>query len=406
MTNEASQQSSVPVRTRQMSDFLNPLVREIKPSGIRRFFDLVSTRKDVITLGVGEPDFVTPRHVREAAIMSLDRGKTQYTSNAGMPELREAICNYLYNSFQLQYDAANEVIVTIGGSEAIDLALRAIISPGDEVLVPEPSYIPYAPITTLSGGTAVGIETFAKDKFKLTEESLRKAITPRSKVLILSYPSNPTGGIMTYEDWLPIAKIVEEHDLIVISDEIYAELTYGMKHVSFSSLPGMKDRTILVSGFSKAFAMTGWRLGYVCGHPDIIAAMLKIHQYTVMCAPTMAQYAALEALTYGLEEKDRMVESYNQRRRLVVQGLHDAGLECHEPQGAFYAFPSIKSTGLTSEQFAQRLLEEANVAAVPGDVFGLGGEGFLRCSYATSVANLTEAIDRIGQFVYKLKQQQ
>ncbi|GIP17038.1 aminotransferase [Paenibacillus montaniterrae] len=405
MTNEASQQSSVPVRTRQMSDFLNPLVREIKPSGIRRFFDLVSTRKDVITLGVGEPDFVTPRHVREAAIMSLDRGKTQYTSNAGMPELREAICNYLYNSFQLQYDAANEVIVTIGGSEAIDLALRAIISPGDEVLVPEPSYIPYAPITTLSGGTAVGIETFAKDKFKLTEESLRKAITPRSKVLILSYPSNPTGGIMTYEDWLPIAKIVEEHDLIVISDEIYAELTYGMKHVSFSSLPGMKDRTILVSGFSKAFAMTGWRLGYVCGHPDIIAAMLKIHQYTVMCAPTMAQYAALEALTYGLEEKDRMVESYNQRRRLVVQGLHDAGLECHEPQGAFYAFPSIKSTGLTSEQFAQRLLEEANVAAVPGDVFGLGGEGFLRCSYATSVANLTEAIDRIGQFVYKLKQQ-
>lgn len=404
MTNEASQQSSVPVRTRQMSDFLNPLVREIKPSGIRRFFDLVSTRKDVITLGVGEPDFVTPRHVREAAIMSLDRGKTQYTSNAGMPELREAICNYLYNSFQLQYDAADEVIVTIGGSEAIDLALRAIISPGDEVLVPEPSYIPYAPITTLSGGTAVGIETFAKDKFKLTEESLRKAITPRSKVLILSYPSNPTGGIMTYEDWLPIAKIVEEHDLIVISDEIYAELTYGMKHVSFSSLPGMKDRTILVSGFSKAFAMTGWRLGYVCGHPDIIAAMLKIHQYTVMCAPTMAQYAALEALTYGLEEKDRMVESYNQRRRLVVQGLHDAGLECHEPQGAFYAFPSIKSTGLTSEQFAQRLLEEANVAAVPGDVFGLGGEGFLRCSYATSVANLTEAIDRIGQFVYKLKQ--
>lgn len=405
MTNEASQQSSVPVRTRQMSDFLNPLVREIKPSGIRRFFDLVSTRKDVITLGVGEPDFVTPRHVREAAIMSLDRGKTQYTSNAGMPELREAICNYLYNSFQLQYDAANEVIVTIGGSEAIDLALRAIISPGDEVLVPEPSYIPYAPITTLSGGTAVGIETFAKDKFKLTEESLRKAISPRSKVLILSYPSNPTGGIMTYEDWLPIAKIVEEHDLIVISDEIYAELTYGMKHVSFSSLPGMKDRTILVSGFSKAFAMTGWRLGYVCGHPDIIAAMLKIHQYTVMCAPTMAQYAALEALTYGLEEKDRMVDSYNQRRRLVVQGLHDAGLECHEPQGAFYAFPSIKSTGLTSEQFAQRLLEEANVAAVPGDVFGLGGEGFLRCSYATSVANLTEAIDRIGQFVYKLKQQ-
>lgn len=404
MINETSQQSSVPVRTRPMSDYLNPEVRNIKPSGIRRFFDLVSTRKDVITLGVGEPDFVTPWHVREAAVMSLERGKTQYTSNAGMPELREAICNYLDSSFQVQYNADNEVIVTIGGSEAIDLALRALITPGDEILIPEPCYISYSPITTLSGGVSVGIETFAKDNFKLTAESLQKAITPRSKILILCYPSNPTGGIMTYEDWLPIAKLVEENDLIVISDEIYAELTYGSKHVSFSAMPGMRDRTILVSGFAKAFAMTGWRLGYACGHPDIIAAMLKIHQYTVMCAPTMAQYAALEALTNGLEEKDRMIESYNQRRRVVVQGFREIGLECHEPQGAFYAFPSIKSTGLTSEQFAQRLLEEANVAAVPGDVFGLGGEGHLRCSYATSIANLSEAIERIGRFVYKLKQ--
>lgn len=404
MINETSQQSSVPVRTRPMSDYLNPEVRNIKPSGIRRFFDLVSTRKDVITLGVGEPDFVTPWHVREAAVISLERGKTQYTSNAGMPELREAICNYLDSSFQVQYNADNEVIVTIGGSEAIDLALRALITPGDEILIPEPCYISYSPITTLSGGVSVGIETFAKDNFKLTAESLQKAITPRSKILILCYPSNPTGGIMTYEDWLPIAKLVEENDLIVISDEIYAELTYGSKHVSFAAMPGMRDRTILVSGFAKAFAMTGWRLGYACGHPDIIAAMLKIHQYTVMCAPTMAQYAALEALTNGLEEKDRMIESYNQRRRVVVQGFREIGLECHEPQGAFYAFPSIKSTGLTSEQFAQRLLEEANVAAVPGDVFGLGGEGHLRCSYATSIANLSEAIERIGQFVYKLKQ--
>jgi len=387
-----------------MSDYLNPEVRNIKPSGIRRFFDLVSTRKDVITLGVGEPDFVTPWHVREAAVISLERGKTQYTSNAGMPELREAICNYLDSSFQVQYNADNEIIVTIGGSEAIDLALRALITPGDEILIPEPCYISYSPITTLSGGVSVGIETFAKDNFKLTAESLQKAITPRSKILILCYPSNPTGGIMTYEDWLPIAKLVEENDLIVISDEIYAELTYGSKHVSFAAMPGMRDRTILVSGFAKAFAMTGWRLGYACGHPDIIAAMLKIHQYTVMCAPTMAQYAALEALTNGLEEKDRMIESYNQRRRVVVQGFREIGLECHEPQGAFYAFPSIKSTGLTSEQFAQRLLEEANVAAVPGDVFGLGGEGHLRCSYATSIANLSEAIERIGQFVYKLKQ--
>jgi len=403
MVNEASQQSSVPVQKRQMADYLNPEVRNIKPSGIRRFFDLVSTRKDVITLGVGEPDFVTPWHVREAAVMSLERGKTQYTSNAGMPELRDAICNYLDNSFQVQYDADKEVIVTIGGSEAIDLALRALITPGDEILIPEPCYISYSPITTLSGGVSVGIETYAKDQFKLTAESLKKAITPRSKILILCYPSNPTGGIMTYEDWLPIAKLVEENDLIVISDEIYAELTYGTKHVSFASLPGMKDRTVLVSGFAKAFAMTGWRLGYACGHPDIIAAMLKIHQYTVMCAPTMAQYAALEALTNGLEEKDRMIESYNQRRRIVVQGFREIGLECHEPQGAFYAFPSIQSTGLTSEEFAQRLLEEANVAAVPGDVFGLGGEGHLRCSYATSVANLSEAIERMGQFVYKLK---
>lgn len=404
MTNEASQVSSVPVRSRSISDFLNPGVKDIKPSGIRRFFDLVSTRKDVITLGVGEPDFVTPWHVREAAVMSLERGKTQYTSNAGMPELRDAIGNYLYNSFQVEYDAAKEILVTIGGSEAIDLALRALIEPGDEILIPEPCYISYSPITTLSGGVSVGIETFAKDNFKITAESLQKSITPKSKVLILCYPSNPTGGIMTYEDWLPIAKVVEENDLIVISDEIYAELTYGTKHVSFASIPGMKDRTILVSGFAKAFAMTGWRIGYACGHPDIIAAMLKIHQYTVMCAPIMAQYAALEALTNGLEEKDKMIESYNQRRRLVVQGFREIGLECHEPQGAFYAFPSIASTGLTSEQFANRLLDEANVAAVPGDVFGLGGEGHLRCSYATSVASLTEAIERMGNFVHKLKQ--
>ncbi|URN96837.1 MAG: aminotransferase class I/II-fold pyridoxal phosphate-dependent enzyme [Candidatus Pristimantibacillus lignocellulolyticus] len=386
-----------------MKDFLNPAVRDIKPSGIRRFFDLVSTRKDVITLGVGEPDFVTPWHVREAAVMSLERGKTQYSSNAGMPELRDAIGTYLDNSFQVEYNPADEILVTVGGSEAIDLALRTLISPGDEILIPEPCYISYSPITVLSGGVSVGIETFAKDQFKLTAESLRKSITPKSKVLILCYPSNPTGGIMTYEDWLPIAKVVEENDLIVISDEIYAELTYGTKHVSFASIPGMKDRTILVSGFAKAFAMTGWRIGYACGHSDIISAMLKIHQYTVMCAPVMSQFAAIEALTNGLEEKDKMIESYNQRRRLVVQGFREIGLQCHEPQGAFYAFPSIASTGLTSEQFAQRLLEEANVAAVPGDVFGLGGEGHLRCSYATSVASLTEAIDRIGNFVHKLK---
>lgn len=386
-----------------MSGYLAPLVREIPPSGIRKFFDLVTASKeDIISLGVGEPDFCTPWHVREACVYSLERGNTKYTPNAGMYELREAIAEYLYESFHVPYEPSDEVLVTVGGSEAIDLALRALIVPGDEILIPEPCYVSYSPITKIGGGIPVGIETFAKDNFKLTPELLKASITPKSKVLILCYPSNPTGGIMSYEDWVPIAKIVEEHDLIVISDEIYAELTYEQKHVSFASLPGMRDRTILVSGFSKAFAMTGWRMGYACGHRDLISAMLKIHQYSVMCAPAMGQVAALEALKNGMEEKDRMIESYNQRRRLVVHGFREIGLQCHEPQGAFYAFPSIASTGLTSEEFAQRLLHEGQVAAVPGDVFGLGGEGFLRCSYAYSVNQLIEAIDRIGNFLRKL----
>ncbi|TMV44703.1 aminotransferase class I/II-fold pyridoxal phosphate-dependent enzyme [Paenibacillus mesophilus] len=391
--------------TKSMTRFLNPLVRDMPPSGIRKYFDLASGNKEIISLGVGEPDFVTPWHVREAAVASLERGRTTYTPNAGLPELREAIAEYLHNQFEVTYEPKNEIMVTIGGSEAIDLALRAFISPGDEILVPEPTYIPYAPISTITGGVPVGIETFAKDNFKLTPEALRAKLTPRSKILILCYPSNPTGGIMGYEDLLPIAKIAEEHDLIVISDEIYAELTYGTKHVSIASLPGMKDRTILVSGFSKAFAMTGWRMGYACGHPDIISAMLKIHQYTVMCAPVMGQVAAYEALTKGLEEKDRMVESYNQRRRLVVKGFREIGLECHEPQGAFYLFPSIASTGLSSDEFCERLLREGKVATVAGHVFGLGGEGFIRCSYASSVSQLQEAIHRIDGFLNKLKAQ-
>ncbi|WP_270169618.1 aminotransferase class I/II-fold pyridoxal phosphate-dependent enzyme [Paenibacillus sp. SYP-B4298] len=406
MIKDEQLQASRPERRRSMADYLSPVVQSIKPSGIRRFFDLVSESKDsdMITLGVGEPDFVTPWHVREACVYSLEKGKTQYTSNAGMPELRHAIAGYLEERFSVRYDPGNEILVTVGGSEAIDLALRVLINPGDEILVPEPCYISYSPITSISGGVPVGIETFAKDNFKLTAESLKASLTPRSKVLVLCYPSNPTGGIMTYEDWLPIAKIVEEHDLIVITDEIYAELTYGSNHVSFASLPGMKDRSILVSGFSKAFAMTGWRMGYACGHPDLISAMLKVHQYTVMCAPVMGQVAALEALTNGLDEMKKMMDSYNQRRRLVVRGFRDIGLDCHEPQGAFYAFPSIESTGLSSEVFAERLLREHKVAAVPGNVFGKGGEGFIRCSYATSVSQLTEAIDRIGHFVHKLKQ--
>ena len=390
--------------SKTMTSYLAPRVREIQPSGIRRFFDLASGSKDIITLGVGEPDFITPWHVREACVYSLERGYTSYTSNAGTPELREAIAEYLYTGYQVKYDPKDEILVTVGGSEAIDLALRALVEPGDEILIPVPCYISYSPITMIGGGVPVEIETYAKHDFKLQAEDLKAKITPKSKVLILNYPSNPTGGIMTYEDWLPIAKIVEENDLIVISDEIYAELTYGQKHVSFASIPGMKDRTILVNGFSKAFAMTGWRMGYACGHPDLIYAMLKIHQYTVMCAPVMGQVAALEALKNGLEEKDQMVESYNQRRSLIVQGLRDIGLECHEPQGAFYAFPSIASTGLSSEEFAQRLLLEAKVAAVPGNVFGAGGEGFLRCSYATGVNQLNEALNRMEQFVRKLKQ--
>lgn len=391
-------------KSRSMQDYLTPTVRAIPPSGIRKFFDLVSGSKDVISLGVGEPDFITPWHVREAAVYSLERGRTSYTSNSGMIELREAIGEYLHNQFAVDYDAGEEILVTVGGSEAIDLALRALITMGDEILIPEPCYISYSPIVSISGGVAVGIETFAKDNFKLTAAALKAKITDRSKILVLCYPSNPTGGIMTYEDWVPIAKLVEEHDLIVISDEIYAELTYDQKHVSFASLPGMKDRTILVSGFSKAFAMTGWRMGYACGHKEIISAMLKIHQYTVMCAPVMGQVAALEALTNGLEEKDRMVDAYNQRRRLVVSGFREIGLECHEPHGAFYAFPSIASTGLSSEAFAQGLLIEGKVAAVPGQVFGLGGEGFIRCSYASSISQLTEALDRIGNYLRKLKQ--
>ncbi|WP_442955820.1 aminotransferase class I/II-fold pyridoxal phosphate-dependent enzyme [Paenibacillus sp. y28] len=386
-----------------MKEYLTERVQAIPPSGIRRFFDLVSGSKDIISLGVGEPDFVTPWHVRDAAVQSLEKGRTTYTPNAGLPELREAIGEYLDREFKVTYDPASEIVVTIGGSEAIDLALRALIEQGDEILIPEPCYISYSPISYIGGGVPVGIETFAKDNFKLTAAALEAVITPKSKVLILCYPSNPTGGIMTYEEMLPIAELVEKHDLIVISDEIYAELTYGQKHASFASLPGMKDRTILVSGFSKAFAMTGWRMGYMCGHPDLISAMLKIHQYTVMCAPVMGQVAALEALKHGMEEKDKMVEAYNMRRRLVVKGFREIGLECHEPQGAFYAFPSIQSTGLTSEEFCQKLLYEGKVAAVPGHVFGGGGEGFIRCSYATSVNQLTEAIERIGKFVEKVK---
>jgi aminotransferase len=385
------------MKTWSMNEMISPVVQQIPPSGIRKFFSMAEGNKDIISLGVGEPDFVTPENVRAACVRALELGKTSYTPNAGLLELREEIASYLHNSFQVKYEPSNEVLVTVGGSEAIDLALRALIGPGDEVIVPVPSYIAYSPIAQLNGGKTIEVETFAKDDFKLKAEALQAVLTPRSKVLIINYPNNPTGGIMTLQDWLPIIKLVEENNLIVISDEIYAELTYDEKHVSFAALPGMRDRTLLISGFSKAFAMTGWRIGYACGHQDLIAAMLKIHQYTVMCAPIIGQIAAIESLRNGLEAKDMMMESYAQRRRMFVKGLREIGLPCHEPRGAFYAFPSIAHTGLSSDDFAQKLLFDAGVATVPGHVFGLGGEGFIRCSYASSVSRLTEAIDRIDR---------
>ncbi|MCL6548820.1 MAG: aminotransferase class I/II-fold pyridoxal phosphate-dependent enzyme [Alicyclobacillus sp.] len=357
---------------------------------------------DVISLGVGEPDFVTPWHVRDACFYALERGFTSYTSNRGLPELRQAIADYL-QGFDLDYDPERELLVTIGGSEAIDICLRAIVSPGDEVLIPEPAYVSYRPCAVLAGARPVSVPTRAEDGFRLTPELLARHITPRTKALILCYPNNPTGAVMEREDLVAVARVAEAHDLLVISDEIYAELTYGRPHMSIAALPGMKERTVLVSGMSKAFAMTGWRIGYAAAPPDILDAMLKIHQYTILCAPIMGQMAAIEALRNGMAEKDRMVERYDQRRRLIVQGLNDIGLTCHEPRGAFYAFPDIRSTGLSSEEFAERLLAEAKVAVVPGNVFGEAGEGFVRCSYATSIDQIQRALERMERFVRSLR---
>ncbi|GGH20804.1 aminotransferase class I/II-fold pyridoxal phosphate-dependent enzyme [Paenibacillus segetis] len=379
--------------------FLSSLVRNIRPSGIRAFFDLHTADDDIIALGVGEPNFVTPQKVRKACIQALSDGQTKYTSNAGMMELREELAVYLSSSFSLSYNPEQEIIVTVGSSEAVDLALRAVINPGDEVLVPAPSYIAYEPITHLHGGEIVEVPTAAEKNFKLTPQALQAVITPQSKVLMINYPCNPTGTVMTEEDWLPIIDLIIKHNLVVISDEVYAELTYGRKHVSIASLPGMKERTIVISGFSKAFAMTGWRIGYACGPRELIAGMLKIHQYTAMCAPTIAQIAALESLRHGLDTKDEMMASYNERRKLFVDGLNAIGLSCHEPEGAFYTFPSITCTGMSSEQFALGMLKEAKVAVVPGHVFGSGGEGYIRCSYATSLIDLEKALERMARFM-------
>jgi aminotransferase len=377
-------------------------VRDMKPSGIRKFFDIVAEMDNVISLGVGEPDFETPWHIRSAGIYSLEKGKTWYTSNSGMPELREGISKYLKRRFNLTYNSKTEMLVTVGGSEAIDLGIRTLVSPGDEVIIPEPCFVCYSPLTSLAGGVPVPVRTCAKDKFRLTPELLKRAITPRTKLLILPFPNNPTGAVMRREDLEAIAEVLRGTNIMVLSDEIYAELTYNGRHVSIASIDGMKERTILVSGFSKAFAMTGWRLGYVCGPSEIIAEMHKVHQYGIMCAPTVSQYAAIEAINNGDDDIADMVEQYDMRRRLIVDSLRRIGLDCFEPEGAFYVFPSIKKFGLTSEQFAEKLLYEKRLAVVPGDAFGKCGEGYLRISYSYSVKHIVEALKRIEAFINTL----
>ena len=389
-----------------MRNPLSKLVVTIQPSGIRKFFDIVSEMKDAISLGVGEPDFDTPWHIREEGIYSLEKGKTFYTSNAGLKELKEEICNYLYRRYQLNYNPDHETIVTIGGSEAIDISLRAMLDLGDEVLIPQPSYVSYLPCVTLAGGKPVIIELKAENQFKLTKEELLEAITDKTKILILPFPNNPTGAIMEYEDLREIAKIVEEKDLYIISDEIYSELTYGRNHISIAEFPGMKERTILINGFSKSYAMTGWRLGYATGPAKIIEQMIKIHQFAIMCAPTTSQYAAIEALKNGDADVEVMREAYDQRRKYLINAFQTMGLECFEPFGAFYVFPCIKSLGMSSEEFATELLKEEKVAVVPGTAFGDCGEGFLRISYAYSIENLKIAIERIERFVKKHKNNQ
>ena len=382
-----------------MRDPLNSKVRAIKPSGIRKFFDIVKEIDGAISLGVGEPDFDTPWHIREEGIYALERGKTFYTSNAGLLELREEIAKYLLRRQGLSYDFKDEILVTIGGSEAIDAALRAMIDEGDEVLIPEPCYVSYVPCVTLADGVPVTIDLKEENSFKLTREELLGAITDKTKILIMPFPNNPTGGIMTREDLEAIADVIIEKDLFVISDEIYSELTYGRDHVSIASLPGMKERTIVINGFSKSYAMTGWRLGYACGPAEILKQMIKIHQFAIMCAPTTSQCAAIEALRNGDEDVAHMREAYDERRRYLVTRLNEMGFHTFEPEGAFYVFPSIKHTGMTSDEFATTLLKEEKVAVVPGTAFGDCGEGFLRISYAYSIENLKTALDRIERFM-------
>ncbi len=386
-----------------MRDFLSKKVVDIKPSGIRKFFDIASEIKGAISLGVGEPDFDTPWHIREEGIYSLERGKTHYTSNSGLKELRQEIARYQKRKFDTIYDPLKEILLTVGGSEAIDIAFRAMIEPGDEVIVTTPCYVSYEPCVTLAGGNVKIINLKNENEFRLTKEELLEAITPKSKILIMNFPNNPTGAIMEKKDLEEIAKVCIEHDLFVISDEIYAELTYFGTHTSIASLPGMKERTLLINGFSKAFAMTGWRLGYACGPEYLIKQMTKIHQFTIMCAPTASQYAAIEALKNGDDDVLAMRESYDERRRYVLYRLNEMGLPCFEPKGAFYLFPDIRQFGMSSDDFALKLLNDKKVVVVPGNAFGESGNGFIRISYAYSIDNLKIALNRISEFIDELK---
>jgi len=381
-------------------------VIDLPPSGIRKFFDIASAVKDVISLGVGEPDFITPWRIREASIYSVEKGKTTYTSNWGLVELRELISTYTYEGTGIDYSPKDQILVTTGVSEGIDLAIRAITDPGDEILVVDPSYVSYKPCVIMAGGVPVPVNTSEENDFKVRKEDILKMITPRTTAIIMNYPNNPTGSIMTRKDLEEVADVAVEHDLMVLSDEVYEKLTYDGKHASIASLNGMLDNTILLNGFSKAFAMTGWRLGYACGNPEVIESMMKIHQYTMLCAPITSQLGAIEALKNGQQDMLDMVKEYNRRRRVIVRGFNALGLHCFEPKGAFYAFPSVKSTGLSSEEFAERLLYEHGVVVVPGNVFGETGVGHLRCSYAASMENIKEALGRMESFLDKLKQEQ
>lgn len=385
-----------------MRDALSGKVKQIKPSGIRKFFDIVSEMDDAISLGVGEPDFDTPWHIREEGIYSLEKGRTFYTSNAGLSELKIEISKYLDRRFDLKYDPSDEIMITVGGSEAIDGALRAMLDAGDEVILPQPSYVSYEPCIVLADGVPVIVELKEENDFKLTREQLEKAVTDKTKILIMPFPNNPTGAIMTKEELQPIVDFAIEHDLFVISDEIYSELTYSGNHVSIGAFPGMKERTIVINGFSKSYAMTGWRLGYACGPKVIIKQILKIHQFAIMCAPTTSQYAAIEALRHGDDDVEKMRDEYDRRRRFLLNAFEEMGIECFEPYGAFYMFPSIKKFGMSSDEFATRLLKEEKIAVVPGTAFGDCGEGFLRISYAYSIDDLKAALERIGRFIEKV----